>query len=226
MIPSRSKYNEWWEGNKPKAVSKYPYRVYTEEWISWNDFLGTDNKWMARIGPWRPLEEACLWAHKLKFENKSQWLEWCREQKEAGTLPDDIPARPDLVYDGWKSWGHWLGNQPVKAIEAKQEAQKFAIYYIIHQTDVPENVFDFGIETGGISVLRERWEREKFDIVKMFWFDSSKSNTIKQAVDALSVPYLGNDRQRIAQNVWEIIWIIQIHLQTVTTQELSAYATK
>ncbi|TFG96310.1 hypothetical protein E4H12_11380, partial [Candidatus Thorarchaeota archaeon] len=157
MIPSRGKFFEWWSRNKPKAIPRFPYRVY-KEWVSWNDFLGTDNKFNEKVGrSWRQLDEASMWVHKLKLGSQAQWMDWC---KEVGNLPVDIPARPDLVYDKWRSWKHWLGSKTVEAVEAKQQAQRHAVYYIVHESDVPINVFTYGTDNGGLSALKERWERE------------------------------------------------------------------
>lgn len=211
LIPSRGKYFEWWDRNKPKALPRFPYRVY-KEWTSWNDFLGTNNKFNEKINrSWRPLEEATLWVHKQQIETQTKWMEFCRE----GNLPEDIPARPDLVYDGWRSWNHWLGNKPIQAVEAKQEAARVSVFYIIKEQGVPENVFTIGIESGGISALKERWNREQFDVFKLFWHDPTKIATVQQIVNALSRPYLTNDRQRIFPNINEAIWYIQIHLETI-----------
>lgn len=225
MIPSRTKFMEWWDRNKPKAIPRFPYRVY-KEWTSWNDFLGTNNEFKKKPGKYRPLEEACLWVHKQKIETYQQWLDWCKEQKEADTMPADIPTRPDLVYKNWRSWGHWLGNKPTAVVEVKQEAQKLAVYYIIHYDGVPDNVFEFGVEPGGLNALKESWEHEHFTTVKLFWFDQQKASTVKQIIDAMSSSYLGVDKQRVAHNVWEIVWLLQIHLETITQQELNAYITR
>lgn len=225
LIPSRGKFFEWYDRNKPKAIPRFPYRVYTAEWISWNDFLGTDNKFNEKVGrTWRPLEEATVWAHSLKLGAYAEWMTFCKEQKDK--LPADIPARPDLVYDKWRSWNHWLGNKPAEAVEAKQQAQRSAIYYIIRENDVAENIFSFGVESGGISALRDKWERDKFIVVKMFWYDGTKGNVIRQIVEAFSTPYMSNEKQRITPNVFEMIWHLQVHLDTVTQKELSAYVTK
>jgi hypothetical protein len=215
MLPSRGKFFDWWDRNKPKVIPRFPYRVYQEEWTSWNDFLGTNNKFNDKVGiKWRPMVEANAWSIKHGLKSQSEWLEFCRIE---GNLPEDIPARPDLVYDEWRSWGHWLGNRPVEAIEAKQEiAQKVHIYYIIHESDVPGNVLTFGIEPGGQSVLKARWETERFDVVRMFWYDHSKADIIKQIVESLSSPYTGYERQRIVPNVWEIVWHLQMHLEMIT----------
>lgn len=223
LLPSRGKFEEWWKRNKPKAIPRFPYRSYQDKWISWNDFLGNNNKFSEKAGrSWRPLSEATTWVHSLKLKGYDEWMTWC---KEPGNLPDDIPARPDIVYNKWISWNHWLGNKPVQALEAQLQAQKNAIYYIIREQHVPENVFTYGIEPQGISGIKQRWDREKFTPVKMFWYDSSKGNIIKQIVEAFSSPYMGDDRQRITPNVFELIWHMQIHLSTVTTKEINAYTT-
>jgi hypothetical protein len=212
LIPSRGKYIEWWDRNQPKVVPRFPYRVYTEEWTNWNDFLGNDNTFGERIGTkWRPLNEAVQWVHTLKLENFSKWMEYCREND----LPDDIPARPEMAYDNWKSWHHWLGNKTIELIQAKQEAAKTQVYYIIHEQDVPSNVITFGIEPAGIAGLKARWERDKFDVVKMFWYDPKLAPTIKQIVESLSTEYLGMANQRITPNVHEIVWHISMQLDTV-----------
>lgn len=212
LIPSRAKYHEWWDRNKPKAVPRFPYRVY-KEWVSWNDFLGTDNKFHDRVTiKWRPLEEATLWVHSLKLTSYNEWMEYCRTYD----IPPDIPKRPELSYDTWKSWSHWLGNKPVEALEAKQEAaQKIQIFYIIHEQGVPENVLTYGVEPNGIAVLKQRWEREHFTVIKLFWYDPLRQAVIKQLMETQTTSYLGLTHQRIMPNVWEIIWQLQQQLETI-----------
>jgi hypothetical protein len=212
MIPSRNKFLEWWDRNKPKAIPRFPYRVYGDEWIGWNDFLGNDNEFGLRVGKsWRPLEEAVVWVHKLKIESYTKWMEYAK----TGALPDDIPARPDLIYSTWKTWMHWLGNRPMEALAVAKEAQKLQIYYIIHEQGVPENVFTFGVETMGQTALKERWEREKFDIVRLFWHEADKTDKIKKLVEGMSSTYLGLDKQRICPNVWEINYYLELTLQRI-----------
>lgn len=212
MIPSRGKFQEWWDRNKPKTIPRYPYRVY-KEWTNWNDFLGNSNAFNEKIGTkWLPLEEAVPKIHALKLKSYQEWMEWA---KVPGNLPENIPARPDLVYDKWRSWNHWLGNKIAEVVKVQQEAQKSQVYYIIHETDVPGNVLTFGVEQGGISALKERWEYEKFDVIRMFWFDPSKAGLLKQIVDTTTSSYLGNEYQRIAPNAWETIYHLSLHLEQV-----------
>jgi hypothetical protein len=137
------------------------------------------------------------------------------EYARTNTLPVDIPARPDLVYSTWKTWMHWLENRPLEALNVMKEAQKLQIYYIIHERDVPENIFTFGIETMGQTALKERWERENFDIIRLFWHEADKLPEIKRILDGLSSTYLGLDKQRICPNVWEINYYLELTLQRI-----------
>lgn len=216
MLPSSGAYKEWWNKNKPKALPPYPYRVY-KEWVSWNDFLGTNNKFQEpHQQSWRTLDEAIVFVHKLGFKSQAEWMTYARE----GEKPKDIPARPDIVYNKWRSWNHWLGNKPQQAIEAKKEAQKTRLFYIIQYKDVPSNVFSFGVEDGGISGLKDRWEYEKsrgygFNVVKMFWYDPDKSSQVQNIISTLTISYNDDDRQRIASNIHEVIWYLQFNLSEV-----------
>lgn len=212
MIPSRGKYFEWWERHKPKAIPRFPYRVYVDGWISWNDFLGTDNKFQVNTsGKWRPYHEAVMWAHSLKIPTQEAWMEFAK----GGTRPADIPARPDLAYGKWVSWGHWLGNKPVEAIQAKQQYQQIAIYYILREPNVPGNVLTYGVDPYGMTHLKERWEREKFEVVKLYWYQAELQEKIQGIINHFSTSYRGDDRQRVTPNVWEVIWHLDAMLDTV-----------
>lgn len=220
LIPSRGKFFEWWERNKPKTIPRFPYRVYQEEWTSWNDFLGTNNKFNEKIGTkWRPFLEAVSWAIKLGLKSQAEWMEYCKQEEG---LPADIPARPDLVYDEWRGWPHWLGNRPVEAIQARKEiAQNIQVFYIVQYPDVPQNILSFGIESAGITSFKSRWEHEKFNIVRMFWYDPTKAAKINKIIDALSSPYLGSDTQRLVPNVWEIVYYLQMEMQQITNKDVT-----
>lgn len=212
LIPSRKRYLEWWERNKPKSIPRFPYRVYAKDWTSWNDYLGNANEFGLRVANnWRPLEEAALWVHSLKIESYTKWMEYCKEN----TLPEDIPARPDLVYSGWKTWNHWLGNRPMEALDVRKEAMKHQIYYIYHIPGTPENVFNFRLESMGQAALKERWEREQFTFVRLFWFDPEQAGQVQKIVESLSTPYLGDDKQRVCQNIWEINYYLELTLQRI-----------
>lgn len=214
LIPSRSKYLEWWERNKPKAIPRFPYRLYKDKWTSWNDWLGNNNEFSANSNKnWRPFDDAVQWAQKQKIESYYKWLEFFKEHRE--NIPPDIPSRPDLVYPAWRTWNHWLGNTAAERVIAAQDALRNQIFFVIHDPSVPENVFTFGVEPGGQFVLKERWEREKFNIIRLFWYDPALGDQVKKIVNSLSTPYLDNEKQRICQNVWEILWYLSMLLENI-----------
>ena len=52
-------------------------------------------------------ENALARARAHRFNTREAWAMWCRSDAR----PADIPVHPDRIYkyDGWRSWGHWLG---------------------------------------------------------------------------------------------------------------------
>ena len=57
---------------------------------------------------WRPFKEARAFAQNLNLKSIANW----RKYLKSGKNPDDIPNKPDHVYqnEGWISWGDWLGT--------------------------------------------------------------------------------------------------------------------
>ena len=70
----------------------------------------------------------------------------------------------------------------------------------------------------GLSPMKERWMREKFEIVRMFWYDTDVADQVSAVVNGYTRPYMGSDRQRLAINVWEIVW----QLSTIMREILRA----
>lgn len=212
LLHSRGAYERWFEREKPKTIPRFPYRVY-KEWTTWNDFLGTSNEFKQGAKSWRPFLEAIHIVHALQLKTQRDWLTFCKEHPDQ--IPDDIPRRPDVVYDQWVSWAHWLGNKPVEAVKAKVEAAKTAVYYIIREQGAPLNVFTYGVEQAGLSAMRDWHDREKFDVIKMFWYEADRANDAAAVVHAFSTPYLGEERQRITPNVWAIVEQLQMMMSTI-----------
>jgi hypothetical protein len=213
-LTSKGQFEKWFQANQPRQIPRFPYRVYTApgEWVSWNEFLGNDNKFNVRIGTkWQTLTEATKYVHTLNLKSFAEWIEFCKTDD----LPDNIPKRPELTYSDWISWPNFLGNTPSVRIEAVKETQKTQVYYITHEVGAPENVFSFGVEQLGISGMKDRYSRGNIHIMKMFWYNPEKGALIKQAVESLSTPYMGQSNQRIVPNVYQIIEILQFHLDTI-----------
>lgn len=216
MIPSRRKYDEWFNIHKPKVLPRFPNRVY-KEWTSWNDYLGNNNEFVGRTVKWRNINEATVYIHAHKIPNFAAWMEWI---KIPGNLPPDIPARPDLTYSKWVSWNHWLGNTPVEAVEAKVQARSIQILYVVRYNDTPLNVVSVGVEPMGISGMKEMWEQKNFEIVKLFWYDVEKAEKVHHIIKNMTTPYLGDERKRVAHNVWDVVWHISNILDTVNLADV------
>lgn len=214
-IGSRAQYVEWHKANKPKQIPRYPNRAYGDEWTDWNDFLGNDNEFDNTKKKWRPLSEATAWVHKLELGGEKEWLKYVRANRSS--IPEDIPNRPDIVYDDWRSWMHWLGNRTPQKVEAQQEViRSSTIFYIIQEREYADrnNVFTFGVDRGGVSGLRDQWEMSKnFRVIRMFEFDDKKMETVQKIIHDNTTGYYGADTVRIVPNINEIIWEISNHLE-------------
>ncbi len=203
-LPSKKGFEDWWKANKPKTIPHFPYRVYIAEWKGWNDFLGNNNKMNLARRNWRPINEATVWVHKLAFSNEAEWLKYCSENRK--TMPVDIPSRPDIVYKEWLSWNHWLGNKPRQKVEAQVAAQSNVIYYIIHEVGNPANVYTVGIMHGGMSALKDKWQREKFTVVRTFKYNPICEGIIDYHINRLSTSWYGDKYVRVVPNINELIW--------------------
>lgn len=211
-------YMEWHKLNKPKQLPLYPNRAYEDKWQGWNDFLGTNNEFNNKNKiKWRPLAEAIVWVHKLGLRTFEDWTEYVKANRE--TMPRDIPSRPDLIYSDWRSWMHWLGSKPKEKVEAQRQVlEEAAIFYCIQEKDYAHHrtIFTFGVEKGGVSGLKDRWEMSKnFRVIRMFRYDETQMNNVKQVIERLSTPYFGAESIRIVPNINALVWEISNYLDFV-----------
>ena len=71
---------------------------------------------------YRPFEQAREYVHSLDLKTTQEWLRY----RNAGKLPADIPAMPQMVYDGWWiSFGDWLGLERESRFASFEEARAF-----------------------------------------------------------------------------------------------------
>lgn len=118
---------------KPDTIPVAPYRTYSDEWINFGDWLGTDNIsfWTRKL---RPFIDARGFSRSLNLSKGDEWRVYCKgEFPEKGTKPADIPASPDRAYkdEGWAGMGDWLGTGVVASSTKSKnwrpflEAKKF-----------------------------------------------------------------------------------------------------
>lgn len=100
---------------KPDDIPQKPYRTYSDEWISWGDFLGTGTVATTKRS-FRDFESARTFARGLGLMSKAEWSRYSKgEMPEVGLRPKDIPSAPRRTYlhSGWVSWPDWLGTADV-----------------------------------------------------------------------------------------------------------------
>ena len=111
---------------KPDNIPSGPDIHYADDgWAGWPDWLGTDSK-SPRMNT-RPFAEARQFARSLGLSSPKHWEAFCQgELPEKGTLPTNIPPRPNRYYrhKGWLNWGDWL-NCDFKAPERKRTSSRF-----------------------------------------------------------------------------------------------------
>ena len=54
-----------------------------------------------------------------------EWVQW----RKSGARPANIPAAPEQVYkyEGWLSWGHWLGTITAPMRHSETKAAKIPV---------------------------------------------------------------------------------------------------
>lgn len=206
-IPSRQQYLKWHDLHKPEMLSKWPHRVYGNEWLGWNDYLGNDNQFNSTVR-WRSFTEGHKLAKQLRCPTMEQWLQLGRE----GRLPALVPSRPDLVYQyEWVNWKHWLGTEVVDLTSLNKPAAQVPdevtrpVFFVIHEPGRPGNVLTVGIEPGGIVAMKARWESQQYELVRLFWYTETASSKTVGVLNATSSAMYGDPALRICPNTWNVI---------------------
>ena len=94
-LKSQRKWTEYCNsGLKPDNIPSHPERVYKiKGWISWGDWLGTNNISTSNRDILN-FKEARKFVRKLGLGSKKEFIEYCN----SGLKPDNIPSNPDKVY--------------------------------------------------------------------------------------------------------------------------------
>ncbi len=200
-IQSVKLYKDWWDWHKPQQIPKYPYNVYKKQWQGWNDFLGNSNDFKnPHKRSYRSYGEAVAYVHKLGCKSRDDWLDHIREHG----MPDDIPRRPELIYDTWVSWNHWLGNKPRQRVEAQQDIiQSEGLLFIVHMPGRPANVVRIGTIVGA-AALADAQQKERFRVIKTFKLDPGYD---WEAVALRhGTRYWENDKEWVVGNLNELVF--------------------
>jgi len=150
VIASVIQYAKWHKHNKPRKIPLRPDIVYRKRgWISWNDFLGNNNKFIHAKKNFLPYDQAKKYSRSLGFTSLLQWREHVRE----GKCPANIPRRPDFQYKEWFTWKDWLGKDLKKIVA--DATKNPPVLYVIKTNTTPNNVFKVNVTFGGREALVE-----------------------------------------------------------------------
>ena len=99
---------DWQNYKKPVFIPSNPNRTYSDNWISWSDWLGTNNI-SQRDRKFLSFKEAKEFIQPLKFPSSKEYKKY---HKINGIK--NIPVNPDTnveyINSGWISWNDFLGN--------------------------------------------------------------------------------------------------------------------
>jgi superfamily II DNA or RNA helicase len=129
VIKLKLKNNAEWRlwsksSERPIDIPGAPEKIYKDEWVSWGNWLGNENR--SNIGrTYRPFKEARDFVRSQNIGSQNIWKNWVKTSER----PIDIPTAPHNVYqDDWISWGDWFGtgNLHNKTFRTFNEAREFA----------------------------------------------------------------------------------------------------
>jgi len=107
-------------GKKPDDIPVRPLDVYIRlGWCGYEDWLGLE------AGRWRSYAKARKFVRRLGLETIDEWRLYRKGEfrDTRGIKPENIPAAPDVVYQGkgWTNWGDFLGNGMVEVADVLYE---------------------------------------------------------------------------------------------------------
>jgi hypothetical protein len=172
-IKSFRQYRKWVADYKPGGIPSRPETVY-DEWTNWNEFLGTDNVYLAdshlavNEKDLMPYWEAVGIIQKMRFENTQEY----QEAFDRGEIPEGIPKRPHFRYgEFYKNGGYknWLGKHIKHRVEAEKNIEPLLVIY---QGGAQPNVLSIMIHRSGHVSLINELRDKKIKVVRIYhWYD-------------------------------------------------------
>lgn len=195
-MESKGAYIRWHKEHNPAYLPRYPDRVYTKEFVSWNDFLGTQTVFKGtkeKIAPdkYRPYWEAVKWAQHnaavYDINTGVEWVAWCKNC--ADKVPNDIPKSPEQHYNEFKGngWSVWLG-QDVRA-KLKAHGMPTHLFAICsHENlNVPGNYYKIIHASNGSAELKEKLSAHKdMKVFRAYKWDDAIAEDINKLIASFS----------------------------------------
>jgi len=107
-LKTRQEWLEWCKSDaKPADIPIYPNNAYPNEWVNWQDWLGSETR-STRNRFYKSYEDAKTFIHTLELSTRDEYVEWIAQNSSI----TDIPNSPRDVYKNeWTNWKDWLGTE-------------------------------------------------------------------------------------------------------------------
>ena len=137
-LTSHRQFQQWSKSKKrPKNFPSSPDQTYKDEWISWGDFLGTENLPYNK-GEWMNFQEAKTFIQQQGLTSTKQFQQWSKSKKR----PKNFPSSPEQTYkDEWISWGDFLGTENISNNKREWMSFQDAKTFIQKQRFISYNQF-------------------------------------------------------------------------------------
>jgi len=204
-IKSARQYGHWWNLHTPAKLPKRPDRAYEKDWKGWGYFLGNYNEFPFIKKKYRSYEDAREFAQGLNLTSVTQWHEFSK----SGKKPEDIPSRPDVVYQRnqkWHTWSEFLGTRI--EIKLKQNKVKRKYFFIAKYPNTPNNVFYFGITTSKENLRKDN----DFKVYRLY--DYYDQFDWREVVEKYSSPYYdyGRNNEYVVKDMGGLLSEISLDL--------------
>ena len=188
---------------KPSNIPSSPERVYKKFWISWNDWLGNNNRFCGdkKIIKYK---EAIIISKSLNIKSKKEWEKFMFKVKRI-----DLPRKPDIYYKEWVSWSEWLGIESrsdknfmslvdLKDLLKKNNIKKRVDFNKFYKTNI--QIPSYPIIYYKLSSWRELFDIDFKKIEYLGYFDS-KNEVHKMNIKSQKLWYILCKKNIIPKNI-------------------------
>ena len=159
-------------------------------WVSWNQFLGSNNKQGFQKKHCLPFNEAVSYVAYLGIKTIEQWEEYTRTED----FPDFLPKTPELYYpaDEWKGYRVWLNKDVVETIKhRKSNPGVWALIQDMDETDL--RMYKWMRYTVGIEHVKLQSVNEQFKIIKCYEYESELLHEVDNILKRNTTYYKNNE---------------------------------
>lgn len=218
-VRSCRQYRVWHKEMRVKCLPKYPEHVFPN--FSWKRFLEVDTDSVTDIikkrrnirSKYRPVWESVKFTQGYCRKNHITTIDqWQKQYDHSTDIPEDIPKYPHAIYDDFPGYKAWLGKELTAILDT--EANMDSVITLVHMSNMPDNVVNIKVWSGGMSDLRENWSKQSdFDKIYGKW---KYERELMPKINEILVNFGSNDSGYwIISNLNEVLWELNTLLMMV-----------